>query len=303
MASGSASELPALKDQKGSFVERFTDHPAAQWWSVDTWTKAGDLALKLLAIVGAIAALNLLTVSPKLSVDVRCRQQIDTERVTGLYQQRLRSPPSILTQSMNLALKRNENALNGEGVSTRCAQTDSPESILRQRNQVLVGGHTALNREQFVFARDALRQAESVVATVTITNHGKASASSVAIEAPPVFVRTARHEGSELAPGDATYAQFLARQGEEQAALGSVLTFRVHSDRKLAVDIRSLLILLAVLAGVFLVPALAIDFFRFNASASKRPTDTRQRGKRRNGHAVSRRKALPSAESGSSSST
>jgi hypothetical protein len=289
MVPRSTSGLPAFRNQRGAFFERFTDHPAAQWWSVDTWTKAGDLALKLLAIVGAIAALNLLTVSPKLSVDVRCRQQIDTQRVTGLYQQRLHSPPSIVTQSMNLALKRNESALHGNGASTRCAQTDSPESILRQRNRVLVRGHTALSRQQFVFARDALRQAESVLATATVTNHGKASASSVEIEAPPVFVRTAKHEGSELAPGDATYAQFLARQGEEQAALGSILTFRVHSDRRLAVDIRSLLILLAVLAGVFLVPALAIDFVRFNASASRQPADTRQPGERRNGQAVWRR--------------
>jgi hypothetical protein len=289
MAEGSPSVLPAPKDRKGTFFARFTDHPAAQWWSVETWTKAGDLALKLLAIVGAVAALNLLTVSPKLSVDVRCRQQVDKEWLMGRYQQKLRTPPAIVTQSMNLALGRNEQALHSKGPSTRCAAADSPETILKERNRLLARKHTALSTKEFGFARDTLRQAESVLATVTITNHGKGSASNVEIEAPGVFVRTKKHEESELAPGDGTYAQFLARQGEEQAALGSVLTFRVHSDRKLTVDVQSLLILLAILACVFLVPALAIDFARFNSSASRISAEARSPRRRRNGRTVSRR--------------
>jgi len=278
-AAGSSPRPSGNRVRRRTIFQGLADHPVARWWSVETWTKAGDLALKLLAVVAAVAALNFLTVSPKLSLDVRCRRVVDDGRVAALYAVQGSSTPPVVTQSIDLAKGRTNAVLSSAAPRTRCAQTISPESLLSRRNNLTQG--------QLAFALHAIHLAERVDATVTVTNRGKGSAANVEIEAPPVFVRSSLHEARALSPGDATIARFQARQEEEEAALGSVLAFRAHSDRKLTVDIQSLLILLAVLAGVFLVPALALDFVRFSR-AMKTPGQTTQPRSRRNG-----RTALP----------
>jgi hypothetical protein len=330
-------EPPPLPSGEGNrpFLARVVEHPVAQWWSFETWTKAADLGLKLLGVVAAVAALNLFTVGPRLALEAHCRRVVDRERVAELYFQRyLTPPPTIVRQSIDAAETRAA-AAQGLAPRLRCVRSIAPETILKQRNTVLqltavsrvrsrrgrernvvtkavvkslsisttanlsgngqrsglgpskakivlgaapggaqstrlptpagvltVDKNTILDREQLALILKALREATSVRALVTITNRGKGSASNVEIESPLTFSPSTRSV-SNLSPGDATLARFDAEQGSEEAALGSLLTFRVHSDRKLTVDIESLLILLAALVTLILAPVLILDFIRF----------------------------------------
>jgi hypothetical protein len=74
-----------------------------EWWTLENWNRAGDLAAKLITVVAALTAISFFSARPDLVIEqITCRSSIHQHFLNRAYESRNLKPPNVIADLINM---------------------------------------------------------------------------------------------------------------------------------------------------------------------------------------------------------
>lgn len=211
---------------------RLRNSRVGAWFTLENWTRAGDLAVKITAVVAGLAALNFFVDKPDVTRSLFCSESIDAATVRSAYERAGRKiPPAIVQEAMETHQGppgKPCGLITFQGAAASSLSFPQAErfAILTNRYEAsrdiprsaLELARLELNETNFTFALTAFDQARVYNTEFTLTNEGSAPARNLQVVAPPGYA-PAPATGPQSISLDAGEALTFAYAGTDVDAL------------------------------------------------------------------------------------